>query len=248
MTPFLSISHKLTVWFRIGGIFVYTRNVQNNQMYMQQAFERSLQMIAEAVQGEKEDQIFYNYLISQAPTKEQKDIIASIRNDEIKHNKLYKNMYKELTGRDVVLKPEEEFQPPASYKEGIKKALFGELKAMERYRIIRQGLPNRLYRDIVFEILTDELKHATLYNYINSEINSSGTNNNNYNRTDTFNGNPAEWVQYTESLVNEGLESLRRGMNSKQVLQEYILMGVLVGQGFSPEKAYKTVEEWERNR
>ena len=30
------------------------------------------------------------------------------------------------------------------------------------------------------------------------------------------------------------------------ILQEYILMGVLVGQGYSPEKAFETVENWER--
>ena len=30
------------------------------------------------------------------------------------------------------------------------------------------------------------------------------------------------------------------------ILQEFILMGVLVGKGFSPEEAYETVEEWER--
>lgn len=42
----------------------------------------------------------------------------------------------------------------------------GELKAVERYRNIRAGLPNRYYRDMVFEILTDELKHASKYNFI----------------------------------------------------------------------------------
>ncbi|WP_342429183.1 hypothetical protein [Neobacillus sp. FSL H8-0543] len=30
------------------------------------------------------------------------------------------------------------------------------------------------------------------------------------------------------------------------ILQEFILLGVLVGKGYSPEKAYETVEEWER--
>ncbi len=37
---------------------------------------------------------------------------------------------------------------------------------MEKYREIRKGLPNRYHRDMVFEILTDEIKHAIKYNYI----------------------------------------------------------------------------------
>ncbi|MFB1052244.1 cupin domain-containing protein [Paraliobacillus sp. JSM ZJ581] len=57
---------------------------------------------------------------------------------------------------------------------------------------------------------------------------------------------PDEWIKYTEWLVNEGLEDVKRGINTTHILQEFILMGVLVGKGYSPEKAYETVEEWER--
>lgn len=64
--------------------------------------------------------------------------------------------------------------------------------------------------------------------------------------TATFGRDPDEWVQYTEFLVNEGLEDVKRGINATHILQEFILMGVLVGKGYSPEKAYETVEEWER--
>ncbi|PGM50894.1 cupin domain-containing protein [Bacillus sp. AFS053548] len=57
---------------------------------------------------------------------------------------------------------------------------------------------------------------------------------------------PDEWIKYTEYLVNKGLEDVKRGINATHILQEFILMGVLVGKGYSPEKAYETVEEWER--
>ena len=57
---------------------------------------------------------------------------------------------------------------------------------------------------------------------------------------------PDEWVRYTEFLVNEGLEDVKRGINATHILQEFILMGVLVGKGYSPQLAYETVEEWER--
>lgn len=57
---------------------------------------------------------------------------------------------------------------------------------------------------------------------------------------------PDEWIQYTQFLVKEGLEDVKRGINSTHILQEFILMGVLVGKGYTPEKAYETVEAWER--
>jgi hypothetical protein len=46
--------------------------------------------------------------------------------------------------------------------------------------------------------------------------------------------------------VNQGLEDVKRGINATHILQEFILIGHLVGKGYSPEKAYETVEEWER--
>lgn len=41
----------------------------------------------------------------------------------------------------------------------------GELRVVEKYRN-RAGMPYRYYRDMVFEILTDEFKHASKYNFI----------------------------------------------------------------------------------
>ncbi len=77
---------------------------------------------------------------------------------------------------------------------------------------------------------------------------SSEKGNSHGNRKPVISGKtPDEWIQYTEFLVNKGLEDVKRGINSMHILQEFILMGVLVGKGYSPEKAYETVEEWERS-
>ncbi|GGM38303.1 hypothetical protein GCM10011351_25540 [Paraliobacillus quinghaiensis] len=65
-------------------------------------------------------------------------------------------------------------------------------------------------------------------------------------KPNVFGKTPDEWVQHTEFLVNEGLEDVKRGINATHILQEFILMGILVGKGYSPERAYETVEEWER--
>ncbi len=143
------------------------RNCSNYGMdFTQQAFNKALSLIKEAVQDERADELFYDHLISVAPTQEEKDIITSIRDDERNHRQWFKEIYKYYTGSEIQSKNGESFISPSSYITGISKAVFGELEAMEKYRFIREGLPSRLYRDMVFKILTDEMKHATKYNYI----------------------------------------------------------------------------------
>ncbi|KGR79080.1 cupin domain-containing protein [Ureibacillus manganicus] len=76
---------------------------------------------------------------------------------------------------------------------------------------------------------------------------SAEKGNAHHNGTPNIDGkSPDEWIQYTKFLVNEGLEDVKRGINATHILQEFILMGVLVGKGYTPEKAYELVEEWEK--
>lgn len=128
--------------------------------------KKSLIMIKQAVKGEKEDELFYDYLIKIAPTKEQKEIIMSIRDDEKKHNRMFRQIYFDFTNERIESDSDVQFIRPSSYIQGIEDALFGELRAVEKYRVIREGLPSTKYRDMLFEIITDELKHASKYNYL----------------------------------------------------------------------------------
>ncbi|WP_315674248.1 DUF5661 family protein [Clostridium sp. 19966] len=130
------------------------------------SFDSAIKSIFESIQDEKEDELFYDYLLNIAPTAEEKNIIQSIRDDEIKHNKYFREIYSFYTKKPVSSPSNVKFEKPKTYLDGIKKAKFGELAAVERYRDIRAGLPNEYYRDMVFEILTDELKHADKYDYI----------------------------------------------------------------------------------
>ncbi|AGK97004.1 ferritin-like domain-containing protein [Clostridium pasteurianum] len=129
-------------------------------------FPGALRLIEGAVAGEREDELFYDYLINAAPTQEAKNIIASIRDDEIKHNKMFRKIYTELTGK--VLPPTQDmaFEKPPSYCDGIKRALQGELGAVQRYRRILFALQNRVHINMLTEIITDEIRHANLYNFL----------------------------------------------------------------------------------
>ena len=142
------------------------RRMRNEIPTTYKTLEQALTLIHDSIQDEAEDELFYSYLISIAPTQNEKDIITSIRDDERKHNKMFREIYKHFTGQEVPTPKNVTFNRPNSYKEGLTQALFGELSAVERYRDVRAGLPTEYYRDMVFEILTDELKHADKYNYL----------------------------------------------------------------------------------
>ena len=225
----------------------------------------ALNKIRKAVQGEREDELFYDYLISQASTNDEKQIISSIRDDERKHNRMFRMIYEDFTDEELPAGEEVAFEEPASYLDGIKRALFGELAAVERYKSIRRMLPEP-YKEILFDIITDELKHASKYNYLftlNSTMNNysmnenlmrqdvTNTNNNtsaaqNVASTDTSKFTPDDWVKYITPLVNRALAESKEGINPEHLYQEFILSGVLVGLGKKPQDAIEQVEEWEK--
>ncbi|WP_461207433.1 ferritin-like domain-containing protein [Clostridium sp. DL1XJH146] len=214
-----------------------------NQNYNQIALQKSLELILEAIGDEKSDELFYDYLISVAPNRKEKNIISSIRDDEKKHNRLFKGIYKSITGKEAIVAEDEEFIKPRSYLDGIERALFGELKAVEKYRKIRRGLPGRYYRDILFDIITDELKHSNKYNFIfteNKKMRNSEEEPYNVN-------NPDETLEYISPLVERAQEEFNEGINPEHLFQEFILSGLLVGKGYTPSEAITQVEKWENN-
>lgn len=57
---------------------------------------------------------------------------------------------------------------------------------------------------------------------------------------------PDQWVQYINPLVERALQEVNEGINLTHLFQEFILSGVLVGRGYSPEAAIEQVEQWEK--
>jgi rubrerythrin len=126
--------------------------------------QQALELIRESVQGERNDELFYDQLIKLAPNPEQASIIVSIRNDERGHNQMFRLIYRDLTGHDVTGVNNEGPEQVTSYIAGLQKAFQGELSAVEKYRKIWFGLPHGIYRDTVYGIILDEQKHADKYN------------------------------------------------------------------------------------
>ena len=128
---------------------------------------QAIELIRNSVGDEKEDEMFYDTLIKQAPTEKEKEIIRSIRNDERKHNQILRRLYYEFTGG---LLPQDNSKNVANntmkYKANLEKALFGELGAVEKYRRIMGAMPNKNSYTLLMSIMTDELRHANKYNFL----------------------------------------------------------------------------------
>lgn len=149
----------------------YKNNIYNNDIYRAvpatKVASDILEMIKESVMSEAEDEAFYDFLIAVAPTAEDKKMIESIRNDERHHNEMFRKIYLELTG--VALpKPKEpiESEIDLPYGKGLEQALMGELAAVEKYRKILAAMDDKQRYNMLMEIMTDELKHASKYNFL----------------------------------------------------------------------------------
>ena len=138
----------------------------DQETYGQVSMEEALGIIREAVAGETEDRLFYEYLISNAPTSKDREIIKGIRDDEIKHAKMFRQLYYQHTGKTIGPDLKVDFVKPETYCEGLIRALLGEQNAVRKYRKILFALTARRDINILTEIITDEIRHGSLYNLL----------------------------------------------------------------------------------
>lgn len=223
----------------------------NYQTSNNQQLQLGLKGIKQAVQGELDDALYYNYIISKAPTDEEKVIISAIKEEELRHSKQFEGIYRNFTGMGVKTSVAEIFDIPYSYEEGLKNALLDELRDVAKYRAIRRRLPEGEYKDLLFDIITDELTHASMFNYLltsNNRIKNSSVNESFMGRYTvgyhTNNFTLDEWAEYIIPLVNRAQLEARGNIKSEDLYRKYILAGVLLGSGMNPEEAIEQIEKW----
>lgn len=147
------------------------QNYRNNEVKINNQeiinLNQAVELIRQSVEAEKEDEVFYDKIIKQAPTEKEKNIISSIRDDERKHNQILRRLYYEFTGQII---PENnlvnDLNNNVDYKENLEKALFGELDAVVKYRKIMGTMPSGDSYTLLMSIMTDELRHANKYNFL----------------------------------------------------------------------------------
>lgn len=129
----------------------------------------AIELIRKSIGDEKNDEMFYDRLIEQAPTEKEKNIIQDIRDNEKKHNMILREVYYDFTGQMVqnnMNMVQDNMSNNLSYAENLEKALFGELEAVMKYRKVLSVMPQGKWYTLIMSIMTDELRHSAKYNYL----------------------------------------------------------------------------------
>ena len=130
---------------------------------------QAIELIRKSIGDERNDELFYDRLIEQAPTEKEKSIIQDIRDNEKKHNMILREVYYDFTGQVLqnnMNLMQDNMQNNLSYTENLEKALFGELEAVNKYRKILSAMPQGKWYTLIMSIMTDELRHSAKYNYL----------------------------------------------------------------------------------
>lgn len=145
-------------------------NKEYNSRNLDSNMSDVLEVIVESMEDEKEDALFYEFLISSTTRENEKEMIRAIRDDEKRHSMLLRQLYKSITGMDYMSKNQnmqtKSMITNMTYLQGLEKAFKNEIKAFEKYRKILFLVTNKEDYNKLFEIMTDEMKHAIKYNYL----------------------------------------------------------------------------------
>ena len=152
---------------KYGYYYGYPRCNRNNTVVDDEliSLDKAVEGLLNSIKNEKEDEFFYTNLIEMAPDYA-KDTISSIRDDETRHNEILRFVYSNITG-EVVESPDEKITlDKMTYIDSLEKAFLGEIAAVKKYRRIMGAMPNSKMHTLLMAIMTDEIRHASLYNYL----------------------------------------------------------------------------------
>ncbi len=131
--------------------------------------EAALITIGRLAEVDAADRALDDHLFDAAPCEEDRGIIAGIRDDKTKRFKLFRQLYYDITGEKLPREKAAAVQLPASYGEGLAKALMDVQSAVRAYKNVLYAMRSRRHVNLVTEIITDALRHLGLYNYLYSK-------------------------------------------------------------------------------
>ena len=129
-----------------------------------------LEMLIQAAAGEAAAANFYKDLSFKINNEADRKIVYDTSLDEVKHRRMFEELYHSLSGTHMP--PYEAVEPGAadhahsSLPDIFADRIKDELADVEFYRQIMFALHTMEFRDILFEIITDEMRHAQLFNYL----------------------------------------------------------------------------------
>ncbi|MCL2406416.1 MAG: hypothetical protein FWC95_00660 [Defluviitaleaceae bacterium] len=125
-----------------------------------------LEMIIHAATDEAAATRFYTRL-SERLTGEDRKTVHNIALDEAKHRRLFEDLYFRIAHRQMpAIETDKEEPLPENLPDIFEDRIYDENADIEFYRNIYFTLINMDYRDVMFEIMSDESRHASLLNLL----------------------------------------------------------------------------------
>ncbi|WP_420094238.1 ferritin-like domain-containing protein [Paenibacillus faecalis] len=117
--------------------------------------------LEQAINGEYSAILCYEQLGRMSPSAEQRNIIHEIRQDEIRHYRLFSQLYVSLTGRQHT--PQITESCPNEYRAGLYFAFQDEQKTVDFYLGLSDIAPDINTRDLFRRAAADEQQHAVWF-------------------------------------------------------------------------------------
>lgn len=123
-------------------------------------------MIVEAMKAERHDRVKYQRLMEMTNDPFVKKQIDFAYEDEIKHYKIFQQIYYQLTGKTMDIPLPTDIEKYNTLLTAVQSSIEGENEAVDLYRQIYALMTNKQMRDKIFEIITDEQEHFGRFIYL----------------------------------------------------------------------------------
>lgn len=110
-------------------------------------------------------QACYEKLCSLSPNQKTLEILQEIIKDEKRHSKTISSLYSRITGCNIPGQKTQEVNVLA-FTEGLSKVAAEEVNNLDIYKGLYIALKRNEYRDVIMEIILDEIKHSMKLNML----------------------------------------------------------------------------------
>lgn len=134
-----------------------------------EADDKVLTMLDEAITDEMKGYEYYKRLQPMVDDVKDKETIRHISLDEMKHRKMIEDLYQKISGVKAPTFKVDDIRISRNLSAELANSIMNEYDDAEFYRKLYFMLQNPEFRDMLFEILTDEQNHAGKLNYLYSK-------------------------------------------------------------------------------
>jgi len=124
-----------------------------------------IDLIVKAMKSERHDAVKYKIMMEMTFDLDVRKQTKFAYDDEIKHYQMFRQIYYQLTGRVENIPLPTKIEKYNNIMDAVKSSIEGENEALDLYRDIYALLTNPKMKDMVFEVITDEIEHANRFVY-----------------------------------------------------------------------------------